>query len=172
MLERLVEIGKSLRDARLRHEQLGLTAEEAAFYDALAGAEDLTVDPQIANIAKALVKSIREDLAVDWADRESTEAAIRRKIRRLLRQHEYKPPAAIAGGGVETSRTSTRASAVSSSPTADLGARSCQCQRRRLRRLIPRAPVQQTAAALRAAPAPLLEKERDALLNTAVPQLA
>jgi hypothetical protein len=29
----------------------------------------------------------------------STEAAIRRKIRRLLREHEYKPPVAPPGGG-------------------------------------------------------------------------
>lgn len=39
------------------------------------------------------------DLTVDWADRASTEAAIRRKIRRLLREHEYKPPVAPPGGG-------------------------------------------------------------------------
>ena len=39
---------------------------------------------------------------VDWADRESSEAAIRRKIRRLLRQHHYQPTtAATAVGGGE-----------------------------------------------------------------------
>ena len=50
-------------------------------------------DPKLAAIASDLVESIREDLAIDWADRESTEAAIRRKIKRLLRHHEYTPPA-------------------------------------------------------------------------------
>lgn len=99
VIARLIEIGKSLRDARLRHEQLGLTPEEAAFYDALAGTEDVASDPQLATIAKALAKSIKEDLTVDWADRESTEAAIRRKIKRLLRQHNYQPPTASASGG-------------------------------------------------------------------------
>ncbi len=54
---------------------------------------------ELANIARDLVKSIREDLTVGWADRASTEAAIRRKIRRLLREHEYKPPIAPPGGG-------------------------------------------------------------------------
>jgi type I restriction enzyme R subunit len=88
----LVEVAKQMRDARLRHEQLGLSPEEAAFYDALAGAEDAVADPQIANIAKALVTSIRDDLAVDWADRESTQAAVRRTIRRLLRRHGFEPP--------------------------------------------------------------------------------
>ncbi len=54
---------------------------------------------ELANIARDLVKSIREDLTVGWADRASTEAASRRKITRLLREHEYKPPIAPPGGG-------------------------------------------------------------------------
>jgi type I restriction enzyme R subunit len=102
VVERLVEIAKSLREARRRHEQLGLGVEEAAFYDALAGGvEDGKADPQLAAIANELVKSIRADLSVDWADRESSEAAIRRKIKRLLRKHNYRPPAASGGGGGE-----------------------------------------------------------------------
>jgi type I restriction enzyme, R subunit len=100
VVERLVEIAKSLREARRRHEQLGLGVEEAAFYDALAGGiEDGKADPQLAAIANELVKGIRADLSVDWADRESSEAAIRRKIKRLLRKHNYQPPAPTAGGG-------------------------------------------------------------------------
>jgi type I restriction enzyme R subunit len=99
VVERLVEIAKSLRDARHRHEQLGLGVEEAAFYDALAGSdENGKADPQLAQIANELVKSIRADLAVDWADRESSEAAIRVKIKRLLRKHNYQPKAAARGG--------------------------------------------------------------------------
>ena len=42
----LVGLAKKVRDARHRHEELGLSEEEAAFYDALAGsAEDSAVDP-------------------------------------------------------------------------------------------------------------------------------
>jgi type I restriction enzyme R subunit len=70
VVKKLVELAKSLRDSRRRHEQLGLTVEEAAFYDALAGAdENNPVDPQLAAIAADLVKGIRADLTVDWADR-------------------------------------------------------------------------------------------------------
>jgi len=102
VVERLVEIAKTLRDARRRHEQLGLSVEEAAFYDALAGGSaDGAADPQLAMIASELVKSIRADLAVDWADRESTEAKIRTKIKRLLRKHGYEPPAMASGGGAD-----------------------------------------------------------------------
>lgn len=100
VVARLVEIAKQLRDARHRHEQLGLSVEEAAFYDALAGGvEDVKADPDLAKIAHELVQSIRGDLSVDWADRESTEAQIRVKIKRLLRKHGYKAPTAAGGGG-------------------------------------------------------------------------
>ncbi|MBV9818195.1 MAG: type I restriction endonuclease subunit R [Solirubrobacterales bacterium] len=102
VVERLVEIAKSLREARRRDEQLGLSVEEAAFYDALAGGSgDGNADPQLAAIASELVKSIRADLAVDWADRESTEAKIRTKIKRLLRKRGYKPPTTASSGGAD-----------------------------------------------------------------------
>jgi type I restriction enzyme, R subunit len=97
VIEQLVDLARELREARRRHEALGLSVEEAAFYDALAGgADDWVADPQLAEIARDLVRSIRADLSVDWADHESTEAAIRTKIKHLLRRHGYKAP---AGGG-------------------------------------------------------------------------
>jgi type I restriction enzyme R subunit len=100
VVARLVAIAKELRDARRRHEQLGLSEEEAAFYDALAGGTtDVEADPQLAAIAHDLVEGIRGDLSVDWADRESTEAKIRAKIKRLLRKHKYRLPKSIGGGG-------------------------------------------------------------------------
>jgi len=98
----LVDLAKKVRDARHRHEELGLSEEEAAFYDALVGsAEELAADPKIAEIARDLVKGIRADLSVDWTSHESREALIRRKIKRLLRKHHYRPPekGGAAGGG-------------------------------------------------------------------------
>jgi type I restriction enzyme R subunit len=95
IIERLVELAKEMREARRRHEALGLTPEEVAFYDALAGGSDeWTADPKLAEIARALVKGIKDDLTVDWADHESTEAAIRTKIKHLLRRCGYEPKGA------------------------------------------------------------------------------
>jgi type I restriction enzyme, R subunit len=100
VVKRLVEIAKELRDARHRHEQLGLTEEEAAFYDALAGGiEHLSADPDLAAIARELVESIRKDLTVDWTDREATQAKVRTKIKRLLRRHRKELAKAAGGGG-------------------------------------------------------------------------
>jgi type I restriction enzyme R subunit len=99
VVERLVEIAKEMRDARHRHEQLRLTEEEAAFYDALAGgAHHIEANADLATIAHELVESIRQDLTVDWTDRRATEAKIRTKIKRLLRRHRDKLPADAATG--------------------------------------------------------------------------
>ena len=60
VIARLVEVAQELREARHRHEALGLSVEEIAFYDALAeGTEDWVVDPQLAEIARALVAGIK-----------------------------------------------------------------------------------------------------------------
>jgi type I restriction enzyme R subunit len=97
VIQRLIALARKLREARRRHEQLGLTVEEVAFYDALAGSsDDWTADPKLVEVARALVRGIKSDLTVDWADHESTEAAIRVKIKRLLRRHRFTPP---GGGG-------------------------------------------------------------------------
>jgi hypothetical protein len=45
------------------------------------------VDPELAAMAHELVGAIRADLTVDWTNRESAEAKIRTKIKRLLRKH-------------------------------------------------------------------------------------
>ena len=103
VVERLIKIAKRLRDSAHRHEELGLTEEEAAFYDALAGGiEHIRADPDLAALAHDLVENIRKDLSVDWTDREATEAKIRTKIKRLLRRNRDKLPkmqrAATANG--------------------------------------------------------------------------
>jgi type I restriction enzyme, R subunit len=111
VVKALVELAKKVRDARHRHEELGLSEEEAAFYDALAGgAEDMAADPKIADIARDLVKGIRADLSVDWTSHENREALIRRKIKRLLRKHHYRPPdrpTSSGGGGRMTLERAT-----------------------------------------------------------------
>lgn len=102
VVKALVDLARRMRDVKRRHDQLGLSEEESAFYDALAGsAEELPAEPQLAAIARDLVKGIRSDLSVDWTTHESREAAVRRKIKRLLRKHKYRPPAPKGGNGAE-----------------------------------------------------------------------
>jgi type I restriction enzyme R subunit len=100
VVKALVDLAKQVREAGSHHEELGLSEEEAAFYDALVGsAEDHAADPKIAEIARDLVKGIRADLSVDWTSQESREALIRRKIKRLLRKHHYRSAEKGRGAG-------------------------------------------------------------------------
>lgn len=102
VVEKLVELAKKIRDARHRHEQLGLSADEASFYDALAGStEDAKADPQLAAIAQEIVVALRKSdgLRVDWTEHPHSQAAVRRIIKRVLRQRGYKPPTPPAQGG-------------------------------------------------------------------------
>lgn len=102
VIERLVELARKMREARKRHEALGLTPEEVAFYDALSGSSaDWTADPRLAEIAQALVRGVRDDLSVDWTSHESTEAAIRLKIKRLLRRYNFEAPRAGGRSGAD-----------------------------------------------------------------------
>lgn len=90
IVEALIALAKKMRRARRRHEALGLTPEEAAFYDALAGtAEDWQADEQLAAVAREIVSAVKKDLSVDWTTHESREAAVRRNVRRLLRRSKY-----------------------------------------------------------------------------------
>lgn len=93
VIERLIDLAKRMRDSARRHEDLGLTTEEMAFYDALArGPEHLQTVPGLADLARELVTTIRTDLSVDWTDRAGTEAKVRTKIKRLLRRHRDQLP--------------------------------------------------------------------------------
>jgi type I restriction enzyme R subunit len=94
LIERLIQFAKELRDDPKRAEQMGLSEDEVAFYDALATSEsavEVLGDEQLRGIARDLVKSIRENVTIDWNLRESSKANIRLTIKRILRKHGYPP---------------------------------------------------------------------------------
>jgi type I restriction enzyme R subunit len=96
LIEHLIEFAKELRDDPKRAETMGLSDDELAFYDALAqskSAVEVLGDAQLRAIARDLVKSVRESATIDWNLRESVRAAIRLKIKRILRKHGYPPDA-------------------------------------------------------------------------------
>jgi type I restriction enzyme, R subunit len=94
LIERLIEFAKELRDDPKRAEAMGLSDEEVAFYDALAeskSAVEVLGDAQLRAIARDLVKSVRENVTIDWNLRESAKANVRLNIRKILRRHGYPP---------------------------------------------------------------------------------
>ncbi|MFN3612484.1 type I restriction endonuclease subunit R [Tepidimonas sp.] len=94
VLQELIQLAREIRAARQRGEEAGLTDEEIAFYDALAeneSAVQVMGDEKLRVIAHELLVSLRENVTVDWAHRESARARLRVLVKRILRKYGYPP---------------------------------------------------------------------------------
>ena len=94
VIEELIELARQMREASARGEELGLTDDELAFYDALE-ANDSAVkvlgDETLRDIARELVETVRSSTTIDWTLREDVRARLRVLVRRILRKHGYPP---------------------------------------------------------------------------------
>jgi type I restriction enzyme R subunit len=80
--------------AGARGEQLGLSEEELAFYDALEtndSAVKVLGDDTLRAIARELVATVRKNVTIDWTIRENVRAQLRVLVKRILRKYGYPP---------------------------------------------------------------------------------
>ncbi len=94
VMEELVQMARKFREAASRGEQLGLTEDEVRFYDALANNESAVrelTDETLKRIAHELTENLRQNLSVDWSERESVRAKLRLMVKRILRKYKYPP---------------------------------------------------------------------------------
>ncbi len=94
VIEELIALAREMREADRRGEELGLSEDELAFYDALAdnqSARDVLGDATLRQIAQELVRIVRENTTIDWAQRESVRAHLRVLVKRVLRKYGYPP---------------------------------------------------------------------------------
>ena len=94
VIEELIGLAKDMREANARGEQLGLSQEELAFYDALEtndSAVQVLGDDTLRAIARQLVETVRSNVTIDWTLRENVRAHLRVLVRRILRKHGYPP---------------------------------------------------------------------------------
>ena len=94
VIEELLALAKQIADARKEGEQLGLTADELAFYDALTKPEaikDFYENEELIAITKELAEALRKNRTIDWQKRESARAKMRMMIKKLLKKHKYPP---------------------------------------------------------------------------------
>ena len=95
VISSLIDLAKSMRDARDRGAMLGLTQEEEAFYDALVAADGTAVDvlgePSLRDIAKQLVETVRKNVSIDWTVKETVRAKLRLYVKRVLKERGYPP---------------------------------------------------------------------------------
>ncbi|MBU2731946.1 type I restriction endonuclease subunit R [Acidithiobacillus ferridurans] len=94
VMQELIELAKALQALDQRHAALGLSKDEAAFYDALAtndSAVQAMGDEALKRIAKEVADTVRQNTRIDWSIREQARAHLRRMVKRVLRKHGYPP---------------------------------------------------------------------------------
>ena len=94
VIEELLKMAKQIRDAHEAGDELGLSEDELAFYDALTkpqAIKDFYENDELIAITKELTETLRKNRSVDWQKRDSARAKMRMMIKRLLKKHKYPP---------------------------------------------------------------------------------
>lgn len=94
VIEEMLKLAKQIAEAQKEGDQLGLSADELAFYDALTkpqAIKDFYENDELIAITKELADTLRKNKTIDWQKRESARAKMRMLIKKLLRKHKYPP---------------------------------------------------------------------------------
>ena len=94
VIEELLNIAKQIANAKEEGNELGLTTDELAFYDALtkpAAIKDFYENDELIAITKELTDTLRKNKTIDWQKKESARAKMRMMIKKLLKAHKYPP---------------------------------------------------------------------------------
>ncbi len=94
VIEELIKLAKEMDAATKRGEDLGLSDDEVAFYDALAANESAVRamgDDKLKVIAAELISQVRKSVTIDWTLREGARAKIRVMVKRILNKYGYPP---------------------------------------------------------------------------------
>ncbi len=94
VIEELMKMAQDIASAQKKGNEMGLTNEEIAFYDALTKPEavkDFYTNDQLIAITKELTEELRRSRTIDWEKKESARAGMRRMIKHLLKKYKYPP---------------------------------------------------------------------------------
>ena len=94
VIQELLNLAKQIKMAKEAGNQLGLTDEEMAFYDALTKPEaihDFYHNDELINLTKELTETLRKSKTVDWQKKKSARARMRMIVKKLLKKYKYPP---------------------------------------------------------------------------------
>lgn len=94
VIEELMNMAQDISNAHKAGDEMGLSDEELAFYDALTRPEavkDFYTNDQLIGITRELTDELRNSRTVDWEKKESARASMRKKVKRLLKKYKYPP---------------------------------------------------------------------------------
>ena len=94
VITELRQLAQDMKTAHEEGEELGLTEEELAFYDAItkpAAVKDFYENDELVAMTQELTEQLRSSRTIDWRIKEAARSDMRRKVKRLLRKHRYPP---------------------------------------------------------------------------------
>lgn len=94
VIKELLEAAAQIAELHKQGEQLGLSQEEMAFYDALTKPEavrDFYQNDVLIAMTRELTEMLRKNRTIDWQRKETARAGMRKMVKRLLKRYEYPP---------------------------------------------------------------------------------
>lgn len=94
VFEELLQMAAELKKAQEEGNDLNLSADELAFYDALTKPEaikDFYENDELIAITKELTEMLKKNRTIDWQKKETARAKMRKMVKRLLKSHRYPP---------------------------------------------------------------------------------
>lgn len=94
VIKELLDLAKEIAKNESTADELGLSSEEKAFYDALTqprAIKDLYSNEELVNMTRELTDALRKNRTIDWQKKESARALMRKTIKRLLKKYHYPP---------------------------------------------------------------------------------
>lgn len=94
VIQELLDMAAQMMKEREEGQKLGLSKEELAFYDALTKPEavrDFYTNDQLVALAHELTDALRKNATIDWQEKKTARAGMRRAVKRLLKKYKYPP---------------------------------------------------------------------------------
>ncbi len=94
VIKELLDAAEQMMKDYASGEQLGLTQEELAFYDALTkpqAIKDIYENEVLVEMTRELTEMLRKNRTIDWNKKETARAKMRKMVKRLLKKYKYPP---------------------------------------------------------------------------------
>ena len=94
VIAELLRMADEIKRAEHEGDELGLTIEEKAFYDALSspeGVKEAYSSEEFVKLTKELTEQLRKNRTIDWNHKDTARAKMRVLVKRLLKKYKYPP---------------------------------------------------------------------------------
>ena len=94
VIDELLKMARDIVNSDSEGKEMGLTVEELAFYDALTkpqAIKDFYEHSELIAMTKELTDLLRKNRTLDWREKESARAGMRKIVKRLLKKYDYPP---------------------------------------------------------------------------------